>query len=52
MALTIKNRFSIVGVRLVLFIGIKATIETKAYGLITDFWLHTLDIIIICCVLY
>ena len=41
MALTVKNRFSIVGVRLLLFTCIKATIETEADGLITDFWLHT-----------
>jgi hypothetical protein len=41
MALTANNRFSIVGVRTLLFTGIKATIETEADGLITDFWLYT-----------
>jgi len=41
MALTVRTRFSIVGVRLLLFTCRKATIESEADGLITVFWLHT-----------
>ena len=41
MALTAKNRCSILGVGLRLFDGLKAAIETGADGFIIDFWLYT-----------
>jgi hypothetical protein len=41
MGLTAKNRGSIIGVGLVIFGGLKDTIETGADGVIAVFWLYT-----------
>jgi hypothetical protein len=41
MALTAQNRGSIVGVKLLLFTGLKATIKTGADAFIINFWLYT-----------
>jgi hypothetical protein len=41
MALTGKNRFSIIGVKSLLFTCIEGTIKTESDGLINDYWLYT-----------